>query len=174
MAAANTKFAMVLLRALAVIGYRARGLNWSRSSRWCLVVNLICEHALAGMLEQYRFESDLELAEKQVTWFDVARRERGSRRLDPEAQDGIATMRTNSSVCLYCGQPLSPQPRVTGRERRRLVEILARRPDGMTRRELADWLYADDPNGGPENTLEVCQLVHIRHGCSLPRRAIRS
>jgi hypothetical protein len=63
---------------------------------------------------------------------------------------------------------------VTGRERRRLVEILARRPDGMTRRELADWLYADDPNGGPENTLDVCQLVHIRHGCGLPRRAVRS
>jgi hypothetical protein len=66
-------------------------------------------------------------------------------------------MRINSSVCPYCGQPLQ---RVTGRERRRLVEILARRPDGMTRRELADWLYADDPNGGPENTLAVCQLVH--------------
>jgi hypothetical protein len=30
----------------------------------------------------------------------------------------------------------------------------------MTRRELADWLYADDPNGGPENSLAVCQLVH--------------
>jgi hypothetical protein len=110
------------------------------------------------MLEQYRFESDLELAEKQVTWFDVARRERGSRRLDPQAQDGA--MRTNSSVCPFCGQPLLPELRVTGRERRRLVDILARRPDGMTRRELADWLYADDPSGGPENTFAVCQLVH--------------
>jgi len=69
-------------------------------------------------------------------------------------------MRTNSSVCPYCGQALPPELRVTGRERRRLVEILARRPHGMTRRELADWLYADDPNGGPENTFAVCQLVH--------------
>ena len=85
MAAADTKFAMVLLRALAVIGYRARGLNWSRSSRWCLVVNLICERALADMLEQYRIESDFELQEKQVTCFGVARRERGSRRSDPKA-----------------------------------------------------------------------------------------
>src|SRR6516225_1673600 len=72
----------------------------------------------------------------------------------------MASMRTNSSVCPYCGQPLLHEPRVTGRERRRLVEILARRPHGMTRRELADWLYADDPNGGPENTFAVCQLVH--------------
>jgi hypothetical protein len=32
----------------------------------------------------------------------------------------------------------------------------------MTRRELADWLYADDPNGGPKNTLVVCQLVKNR------------
>jgi hypothetical protein len=55
---------------------------------------------------------------------------------------------------------LLAEPYVTGRERRRLVEILARRPDGMTRRELADWVYADDPNGGPESTLAVCQLVH--------------
>ena len=69
-------------------------------------------------------------------------------------------MRTNSSVCPCCGQPLLPELHVTGRERRRLVDILARRPDGMTRRELADWLYADDPNGGPENTFAVCQLVH--------------
>jgi len=29
----------------------------------------------------------------------------------------------------------------------------------MTRRELADWLYADDPNGGPENTFAVCPLI---------------
>jgi hypothetical protein len=69
-------------------------------------------------------------------------------------------MRINSSVCRYCGQPLLPGLRVTGRERRRLVEILARRPHGMPRGELADWLYADDPNGGPENMLAVCQLVH--------------
>jgi len=52
----NDKLLILSLRwfccALAVIGYRARGLNWSRSMRWCLVVNLICEHALAGMLEQ--------------------------------------------------------------------------------------------------------------------------
>ena len=89
----NDKLLILSLRwfccALAVIGYRARGLNWSRSMRWCLVVNLICEHALAGMLERYRFELYFELTEKQLTWFGVARREREFRRLDPEAQDGI-------------------------------------------------------------------------------------
>ena len=30
----------------------------------------------------------------------------------------------------------------------------------MTRQELADWLYADEPNGGPENKLAVCHLAH--------------
>jgi hypothetical protein len=64
MAAADTKFAMVLSR-LAVIGYSARDLNWSRSSRWCLVVNLIREPALAGMREQYH-------------WLGVARRDYAS------------------------------------------------------------------------------------------------
>jgi hypothetical protein len=64
-------------------------------------------------------------------------------------------------ICPSCGQTLPlKQDLVTGRERRRLVELLSQRPHGMTRDEIARLLYADDPNGGPENTLAVCQLVH--------------
>jgi len=63
-------------------------------------------------------------------------------------------------ACPHCGQPLAPAFKVTGRERKKLVEILTRHPHGLTRRELADRLYADDPDGGPEDTFAVCQLVH--------------
>jgi hypothetical protein len=49
---------------------------------------------------------------------------------------------------------------MTGRERRKLVEILVRRPDGITRQDLADLVYADDPDGGPDNTFAICQLVY--------------
>jgi hypothetical protein len=62
--------------------------------------------------------------------------------------------------CPHCGQPiLFPNAlRVTGRERRRLVSLLLRRP--MTRKDLAAEVYADDPDGGPDNDLAICQLVH--------------
>jgi hypothetical protein len=62
--------------------------------------------------------------------------------------------------CPHCGQPLPAKFTVTGRERRKLVEILSRRPSGMTRKDLADAIYADDIDGGPDNTFAVCQLVH--------------
>jgi hypothetical protein len=63
-------------------------------------------------------------------------------------------------ACPHCGQPSPPKVEVTGRERRKLVEFLLCRPNGMTRAELANLMWIDDPDGGPDNDLAICQLVH--------------
>jgi hypothetical protein len=46
---------------------------------------------------------------------------------------------------------------VRGPVRQRIVDLVAGRPDGLTRRELIEFIYAADPNGGPnnENTISV-------------------
>jgi hypothetical protein len=62
--------------------------------------------------------------------------------------------------CPCCGQLLPPKLSVTGTKRKELVELLSRRADGMTREQIAAVLWEDDPNGGPDNTMAVCQLVH--------------
>jgi hypothetical protein len=59
---------------------------------------------------------------------------------------------------------------VTGEYRRRMVAALAKRPYGLTTRELFDAVYFDDPDGGP-NSLKIFSVMkrHInkqlrRHG----------
>jgi hypothetical protein len=49
---------------------------------------------------------------------------------------------------------------VHGPVRQRIVDLIANRPDGITRSELIDIVYADDPNGGPDNPNTICVLVH--------------
>jgi hypothetical protein len=48
---------------------------------------------------------------------------------------------------------------VHGPVRQRIVNLVAARPDGITRDELIDLVYASDPNGGPENPNTISVLV---------------
>jgi hypothetical protein len=61
------------------------------------------------------------------------------------------------AVCPHCQRPFPPALQVRGPVRQRIVDLIASRPDGITRRELLDLVYATDPNGGPanENTISV-------------------
>jgi hypothetical protein len=49
---------------------------------------------------------------------------------------------------------------VHGPVRQRIVDPIANRPDGITRSEIIDLVYAGDPNGGPENPNTVSVLIH--------------
>lgn len=62
-----------------------------------------------------------------------------------------------SKICPQCHRPFPPALAVHGPVRQRIVDLIAGRPDGITRRELLDLVYADDPNGGPatENVISV-------------------
>jgi hypothetical protein len=48
---------------------------------------------------------------------------------------------------------------VRGPVRQRIVDLVAGRPDGITRRELIDLVYASDPNGGPNNENVISVLI---------------
>ena len=50
--------------------------------------------------------------------------------------------------CPMCGRPFPPKLVVSGPCRQRLVNLVAGRPDGITRAELLDLIYASDPTGG--------------------------
>ena len=44
--------------------------------------------------------------------------------------------------------------------RQRIVDVIAARPDGITRSELIDVIYATDPNGGPDCPNTISVLIH--------------
>jgi hypothetical protein len=54
--------------------------------------------------------------------------------------------------CPHCKRPYPPDLMVHGPLRRRIIEILGSHPEGLTRGQLFDLAYADDPDGGPDNT----------------------
>jgi hypothetical protein len=54
---------------------------------------------------------------------------------------------------------LDSELRVTGRERRRIVDIVGGRPEGVTRAELADLLYPDRVVDAPETLNAISMLV---------------
>ena len=61
--------------------------------------------------------------------------------------------------CPACGRPFSPELTVHGPVRRRIVDILGNHPEGLTRGQLFDLTYAEDPNGGPDNNLGIRVIV---------------
>jgi len=58
--------------------------------------------------------------------------------------------RSQQPICDACGQPvlmrseLPPLPPI----KQRILETVKRRP-GITAQQLRDWVWVDDPNGGP-------------------------
>jgi hypothetical protein len=61
--------------------------------------------------------------------------------------------------CPACRRPFPPLLVVHGPVRQRVVDLIANRPDGITRAELLDLVYADDPNGGPDTPNTISVLV---------------
>ena len=68
-------------------------------------------------------------------------------------------MRIETS-CPYCGRPYPPKFHINGPVRRRIVEVIANRPHGITRPQLICAVYGNDPNGGPLNANVVSVLIH--------------
>jgi hypothetical protein len=62
-------------------------------------------------------------------------------------------------LCPMCQRPFPPRLVVHGPVRQRIVDLIANRPDGITRGEILDLVYADDPNGGPANPNTVSVLI---------------
>ena len=61
--------------------------------------------------------------------------------------------------CPHCHRPYAPALQVNGPMRRRVVDLIASRPDGIGINEIAALVYADRPNDEPNwaaNSLKTC------------------
>jgi hypothetical protein len=68
-------------------------------------------------------------------------------------------MSRRPQFCPACQRPFPPRLVVHGPVRQRIVDIIADRPDGITRGEIIATVYADDPNGGPDNPNVISVLI---------------
>jgi hypothetical protein len=64
-----------------------------------------------------------------------------------------------AQICPACRRPFAPHLAVHGPVRQRIVDAIANRPDGITRGELLDLVYADDIDGGPDNPNTISVLI---------------
>ena len=62
----------------------------------------------------------------------------------------IEWLRRPAELCPTCQRPHPPGLMVSGPVRSRVLELVARRPDGISPKELEDIVYGDRPDGGPE------------------------
>jgi hypothetical protein len=69
-------------------------------------------------------------------------------------------MSRRAHICPACRRPFPPRLVVHGPVRQRIVDTIANRPDGISRAELLDVVYADDPEGGPDNANTISVLIH--------------
>lgn len=76
--------------------------------------------------------------------------------------------------CPTCKRPLPPVVSVSGRRRQALLEYVLRYPEGVTRSQILDAIYADDPDGGPENQNIVAVMVkHINDILEKQKKKVR-
>lgn len=71
-----------------------------------------------------------------------------------------------AKCCPTCGQTLPPRV-VLPKMRQRIYDYVAAHPNGATVGDIANTIYADDPQGGPDNA-SVCirtQIWFINNKC---------
>ena len=68
-------------------------------------------------------------------------------------------MSRRPNICPHCRRPFPPPLIVSGPVRQRIVDTIANRPDGITRAELLNAVYADDVDGGPDNPNTIAVLI---------------
>jgi hypothetical protein len=64
-------------------------------------------------------------------------------------------------TCPTCRRPFPPPLVVHGPVRQAIVDLIANRPDGVTRAEIIDVVYADDIDGGPDNPNTISVLIKL-------------
>ena len=68
-------------------------------------------------------------------------------------------MSRRPQICPHCKRPFPPRLAVHGPVRQRIVDLIANRPDGITRNEIITTVYADDIDGGPDNPNTISVLI---------------
>lgn len=78
-------------------------------------------------------------------------------------------------VCPTCGTPLPGSVHVGGKRRQAVFDYIRERPHGVSSEQIVGYVYADDPNGGPDCaatviSVVVCRINHILAGLDYPLR----
>jgi len=68
----------------------------------------------------------------------------------------LSRSKPQTEVCPACGQPIVPDGLQLPRTKARILEIVRRRPD-ISAEDLRTAVWADDPNGGPEDR----KVLHV-------------
>lgn len=77
-------------------------------------------------------------------------------------------------VCKHCGQPIPPQRWVgDGTKANRIYEFIAKHPEGVSRAEVADYVYADHHDGGPEHSLTCISTAINQMNRSLAKSGLQ-
>ncbi len=61
--------------------------------------------------------------------------------------------------CPTCQQPLPPKLQVGGKRRQALLDYVLKHPHGVTRDQIMDHVWADDPNGGPDARTIISVMI---------------
>jgi hypothetical protein len=70
----------------------------------------------------------------------------------------ITAKAARAGVCSRCGQPMPPTGLRLPPTKQRILELVQRHPD-ISAEELRGLVWAEDPNGGPED--RKCLHVHV-------------
>ena len=78
-------------------------------------------------------------------------------------------------ICPCCGQLIPPALMFPNAPvSQRLYDFVSKRPDGVNSQEIADAIYADDPDGGPDSLDAIKALIWRMNNRLKPKRlAIR-
>jgi hypothetical protein len=68
-------------------------------------------------------------------------------------------MSRRPKLCPHCKRPYPPRLIVRGPVRQAIVNLIANRPDGITRGEIIAAVYATDIGGGPDNPNVISVLI---------------
>lgn len=62
--------------------------------------------------------------------------------------------------CPTCKRPFPPEVQLSGKRRQLLYDYVARHPAGVTTAQIMDYVWNDDPNGGPNSSDIVSSMVY--------------
>lgn len=64
------------------------------------------------------------------------------------------------ATCPHCGQIIPPKVTFQGPITRAIYDYVTNRPYGVTTEQIVRFVYAHDPNGGPEDSSTVRVLIY--------------
>jgi hypothetical protein len=77
------------------------------------------------------------------------------------------------TCCPTCGQPIPPDIELQGPVRNRVYDFIRKNPRGVTRQQVADAVYRDDPNGGPDSATSVISATVWHINKKLRKHGVR-